>query len=663
MKKENIVILVHGIRTHANWFELVKNELSKSNNYHVYRLGYGYYDVVRFLLPTLFSRGPIEKIRRDINHILSNADNNSTVTIICHSFGTHVISQILKENPTIQIDKLVLCGSIVKNNFKWDSLPNFPKSGVINDCGDSDIWPILARNCTFGYGNSGRYGFKNPQVHDRYHKNVKHSDFFKRDFIKKFWLSFIQQNKIIDSNYYSKTTFSNSITSIFSVIPINWFLLITLIFLFLSSLGIVNSKDLIETIKNPSSLYRPPTIELQKSIQNWVDIAKEARKSGIISPARPFPPNVSTSRSIFEKSWEEASKIEKDVIDPRLAYEALSLTAKTYRIQENQNDLKPSAQKWVDKSIEYFESINNKKYLVESLLDKAAVFLEISQIEHTEPDAWREIAAKGDSILARAYSLSDSDQRSDTLRIWSRFFYNLSRPRSGNLTKDWDNSYILTAVEKMEQAYSLDSSNMKNATQLARTTQKAAANPPQNTDASWTEKLESTHGKLLKTWEENNADLKTATQRIPPLNIIAVLTLDLTHRKWEAILSKNVSDIVLMNGAKELVEQLDNTGINSQQESITLLPNTEWHEDYDFDMYYDLARLQSVKCRIMQYVSLPNYESQCAEVTKTLNKSKLKATAIQLISARQAMQTDPTLSSMPEPYKTQMNKLLDSPEL
>ena len=38
------------------------------------------------------------------------------------------------------------------------------------------------------------------------------------------------------------------------------------------------------------------------------------------------------------------------------------------------------------------------------------------------------------------------------------------------------------ALEKMELAYSLASDDQKNATQLARTVQKAAANPPHNSD-------------------------------------------------------------------------------------------------------------------------------------------------------------------------------------
>jgi len=409
---------------------------------------------------------------------------------------------------------------------------------------------------------------------------------------------------------------------------------------------------------NPPRIVEQAFASLEKDANAWVVVAQEARKSGVISPNRPLPVEITHSRSVFESSWTNAGISEQKKLAPKLAYEALSLTSRVYRVQEIQSETKHSAQKWSDIAINYFEATNNTKYLVESLLDKAAIFLEISQIEHTEPEEWQEAARNGDEILARAFSLAAPDQESDTLRIWSRFFYNLSRPKSGNLTKNWDNNYLLIALDKIEQAYELDSENLKNATQLARTIQKAAANPPQDSDPAWTKKMSDVQRKLLKTWSANQEKLKTPTSRIPALNIIGVLTLNTVHRTWELEMETGV-----IEKAKQLSMELENVAIKAQREALTLLPHTEWQEDYDFDMYYDLARMQAVKCRIMKNAALANSEPECKEALKNMKIAKRKASSIQLNSARQAMESDPTLNTVPQPYRGKLTSLLESSEV
>ncbi len=409
---------------------------------------------------------------------------------------------------------------------------------------------------------------------------------------------------------------------------------------------------------NPPQLIEQTFSSLEQDAKSWVAAAKSARESGVVEAGRPLPIDLIVKRTAFENSWVNAGISKQQELESKLAYDALNLTSRVYRVQEIQSESKPSAKKWVDTAINYFESTNDTKYLVESLLDKAAIYLEISQIEHTEPEEWREAAKLGDKILARASSLSIPEQQADVLRIWSRFFYNLSRPRSGNLTKDWDNNYLLLALEKMELAYDLAPNNQKNATQLARTVQKVAANPPQDSDAAWTKKMSDVQRKLIKTWDINKNNHKTPTSRIPALNIIAVITLNIVHREWE--LQDEARDI---NHAIRLSEELTNIAINSQREAISLLPHTEWQEDYDFDMYYDLARMQAVKCRIMEYSSLPNSDHECKEAIKNMKTAKIKASSIQLNSARQSMLSDPTLSMVPQPYRDELSSLLESSEI
>ncbi|MBO6559482.1 MAG: hypothetical protein JJ959_03050 [Nisaea sp.] len=407
---------------------------------------------------------------------------------------------------------------------------------------------------------------------------------------------------------------------------------------------------------NPPGITQKLFSDLETVSSDWVAAAKEARSSGAISPRRPLPVGLSQSRSNFETAWENARTTEKTALPPQLVSEALSLTLRLYRIQEIESETKPTAFKWADIAIAYFEQINHREFLVEALLDKAALYLELSQIEHTDPDSWRAIAQAGDKVIARAFSLAEAKQKPDTLRLWSRFFYNIARPKSGNLTKDWDNTYLLASLEKMEEAYSLDPERMSNATQLARTMQKAAANPPQATDPLWTKKLRATQEKLLRTWENNEAALTSPTQRIPPLNIIAVLTLNVVTREWLETPSGQSEE-----RGTGLIREMNDVAIRAQREAITLLPSTEWEEDYDFDMYYDLARMQGVACRITSDAGLQRPEAFCNEAFKNFAIAKKRATSIQLNASRQAMISDPIAAAIPEPAKTKIANLLDDP--
>ena len=164
--------------------------------------------------------------------------------------------------------------------------------------------------------------------------------------------------------------------------------------------------------------------------------------------------------------------------------------------------------------------------------------------------------------------------------------------------------------------------------------------------------------KLLETWKKNDEKLKTPSKRIPPLNIIGVITLNVVHREWESILSHNE-----INKAKSLVTEITKIAMKAQREALTLLPNTEWEEEYDFDMYYDLARMQCVKCRIMKEAKMNHANSECLEALKNMEIAKRKASSIQLNAARQAMVTDPILSKVPMPHKNELAALLESSEI
>lgn len=218
----NVVVLIHGIRTYAPWQELLKSELDK-HGVKSYPIGYGYFDSFRFWFPYFFRQGPIEKITQELRNIQAKYPTDNII-VIAHSFGTYVISKILLNSPDVKINRLLLCGSIIKNSFRWDKLPKIPRGGIINDCGLKDIWPLLAKSLSWGYGSTGRFGFKSSEVTDRYH-DFGHSDFFDHEFMQKFWIPFILHGQPVKSE---KKPISSGWLIPFDILPISTICLICL---------------------------------------------------------------------------------------------------------------------------------------------------------------------------------------------------------------------------------------------------------------------------------------------------------------------------------------------------------------------------------------------------------------------------------------------------
>ena len=151
-----IVVLVHGIRTHAAWQEMVAKVL-RERKANVIPIRYGYFDVFRFLCPVLTRRGPIARVLRELRDI--HSDNpSSNICVIAHSFGTYAVAKILADNTDVRLSRLILCGSIVPTSYRWDRVKAQVSAEVINDCGTDDIWPVLATTATYGYGASGTVG-------------------------------------------------------------------------------------------------------------------------------------------------------------------------------------------------------------------------------------------------------------------------------------------------------------------------------------------------------------------------------------------------------------------------------------------------------------------------------------------------------------------------
>lgn len=201
--KVNIVI--HGIRTRAEGQAKIIQSLKNNDLPNSYPIQYDFFNLFKFWSPFfIFRRKKIKKVLKEIRD-LKMRYRYSEFTIFAHSFGTYVISKILKEESDLKIDNLFLCGAIISDDYDWSELPNCP-SLIINDCGTRDLYPVLAKGFCFGYGTSGRFGFGSSRVTDRFH-NCGHSDFFNDRFIQKYLEPFYVNNHIEESEWtYNRST-------------------------------------------------------------------------------------------------------------------------------------------------------------------------------------------------------------------------------------------------------------------------------------------------------------------------------------------------------------------------------------------------------------------------------------------------------------------------
>lgn len=196
-QRPHAVILLHGIRTFGEWMDDVKPVLEKDPSIRVVKPKYGRFDLARFLGPTnFFAQKPLRKIA-DVIRVESEKPTTKMVSIIAHSFGSFLIAELLKRDEHIRLHKLILAGSIVKEDFNWLKLQHkvgedrsvYPS--ILNERATKDVWPRIATRITFVYGASGVRGFHDDSfVKNRIHR-FGHSGCLNARFASDYWLPFL----------------------------------------------------------------------------------------------------------------------------------------------------------------------------------------------------------------------------------------------------------------------------------------------------------------------------------------------------------------------------------------------------------------------------------------------------------------------------------------
>lgn len=220
---DHLVVLIHGIRTNGAWQNKLAEKLRGHEKVRAIPVGYGYYDVIRFWFPLWTRRKPINRVLQQLRFL--RAENpTALISVVAHSFGTYIISTILNNESDVRLDRLLLCGSVVADDFRWDRARPYVKSDIVNDVGTQDLYPSAAKSFSWGFGATGTLGFQDVAIHDRFF-DCGHSEFFTNEHMDKYWLPQLLDGKIVPSDWSSQRPPLSIAAVTLSVIPFKWIVL------------------------------------------------------------------------------------------------------------------------------------------------------------------------------------------------------------------------------------------------------------------------------------------------------------------------------------------------------------------------------------------------------------------------------------------------------
>lgn len=200
--RKHIVVLLHGMNTNAEWQEALAEPMRLETNLEPTVVGYGNFSPVKFWSPFFYRPGRIKKVLTDFRGIRER-NPDADISIVAHSFGTYIVSKILDMASDLRFHRILLCGAIVDTDYDWSAVSDQFTEPVVNDIGRRDIWPSVAKNCTWGFGNSGAIGFQNSLVRDR-HFTYGHSGFLNVAHMRKYWLPYLLDGRVVTSKFSLK---------------------------------------------------------------------------------------------------------------------------------------------------------------------------------------------------------------------------------------------------------------------------------------------------------------------------------------------------------------------------------------------------------------------------------------------------------------------------
>jgi len=196
MSISSILFTVHGVETLGRWQDEISPSFSGIDGLHHEPHKYGIFRVAKILVP-MYRRAEVRRFATLYDKWCK--ENTIRPSIIAHSFGTYIVATALRRYREMEFDNVILCGSIVANDYPWQELLKKKVSRVRNELASEDrvvrlFRSKLLRRLIPGTGTSGIDGFKSTSAevtnepssytHSEYFLVKKHCNRYWRPFIR-----------------------------------------------------------------------------------------------------------------------------------------------------------------------------------------------------------------------------------------------------------------------------------------------------------------------------------------------------------------------------------------------------------------------------------------------------------------------------------------------
>ncbi len=210
-KRRGILVVIHGLNTKAEWL----SNIIPSANSQGWIVAPFIYDNPKSLLFNESGRKQIIELFREWVYALDQKYHPLTISVLCHSFGTYIITKYIegftgiKDFLPIQIDSLILTGSIIRPDYDWHKhIPrrvgrvlNIVAGGddAVKYMPESDMKRLIGMDTLFGRGAIDGIQNESNYVENRKLDILTHTNIFKDDIIDKVFLPYINANNRISN--------------------------------------------------------------------------------------------------------------------------------------------------------------------------------------------------------------------------------------------------------------------------------------------------------------------------------------------------------------------------------------------------------------------------------------------------------------------------------
>ncbi|CQH53347.1 DUF6932 family protein [Yersinia frederiksenii] len=201
-----VLVTIHGVMTHAEWnANLIP--IASSQGWIVAPYIYGF-TTPDILLNKGKRKEAVDAFRDWIFSIKRDfCQNGERISVIAHSFGTYLVGAYLdgfKEFPPVNFNTIILTGSILNEDYDWESCAGYKVARVRNEIAPNDQWvswmprrPAEWVGLDPLFGRAGTNGFNSQSsiLTQATNKIFDHNNVIKKDVITSMWMPFLNSNR------------------------------------------------------------------------------------------------------------------------------------------------------------------------------------------------------------------------------------------------------------------------------------------------------------------------------------------------------------------------------------------------------------------------------------------------------------------------------------